>query len=117
MTEEILREVAMSEDNEKATSECALTWAHRLDMQRAQKIALNSVMEAKEFDVIQQNTKKHKCETVESDKCKYCVTGLAPQQYLACVKICGEYGKAIHFKVVCRSSQRQQGKPGDLEVG
>ena len=36
----------------EATSECVLTWAHRLAAQMAQRSALNNIKEAKEFDTI-----------------------------------------------------------------
>ena len=69
MNDEILRKVAMLEDIEEAYSECVLTWRHRVEVQRVQKIVLSSMKEAKEFDAIWQNTKiKHKCETMCNDK-------------------------------------------------
>ena len=57
MTDELLRVVTMLEDIEKATSEQVLTWAHRVKVQRAQRIALSSIKEAIKFDAIWQSTR------------------------------------------------------------
>ena len=56
MTDEILREVAILEDIEEAIRKHMLTLAHRVEVQSSQMIALNSIIEAKELDAIQQNT-------------------------------------------------------------
>ena len=92
MADGILKEAAMLEEIEEATNDCVLTWAQSGEW--AQKVVLNSIKEAKEFDVIWQNTQIHECETKCSDKCKYCRTGYAPLQFPSYWKKCRECGKA-----------------------
>ena len=72
---EILTEVTTKENIEEATSECILSQVCRVQVQRAHRSALNSINEAKDFEAIWQNTKKHTHETSHNDKCKYCWTG------------------------------------------
>ena len=81
-----------------------LPWACRVKVQRAQRGALNSSKNDKDFDAIQHNTQKHAHETLHFDKCKYFGTGHMPQQCPANGKKCG--GNVV--KMFCRSSQRQQ---------
>ena len=77
MTDEILSKVAMLEDIREATSECILTWVCRAEMQRTKRIVLNSIMEAKESDLVKYQ--KRECETMHSDRYRYFGTGHAPQ--------------------------------------
>ena len=84
ITSEILNEVSTLENIEYATSERVLLWAQREEVQRVQKVALNNIKEAKEFDSVRPNTPKHDNEThnklKEVDNCKYCWTGYLPRQ-------------------------------------
>ena len=43
MIDEILKDVATLQDIKDAMSECVLLWAHRLEVQRAQNLALNNI--------------------------------------------------------------------------
>ena len=56
MNNEILMEVTTLENIEEATSKYFLNWVHRVEMQRAQRSALNSIMESKDFGSLWQNT-------------------------------------------------------------
>ena len=64
MTDEILKEVAMLEDIEEATSDPIFTWVHRVEVQSAERIVLSSIKDAEELDAIWKYAKKHKCETM-----------------------------------------------------
>ena len=88
LTDEILREVAMQEDIEEATSDCIFTWACRVKVQRAKSIVLDSIKEAKGFDAIQQNARNCECEIMHSAKCRYCRTGHPAKQWPAYGKKC-----------------------------
>ena len=61
MTEDILRELATLEDIEEATTEHVLTWACRVEVQRTQGIALNTIMETKEYGKILKNMNARQC--------------------------------------------------------
>ena len=52
MVDEILKEVATSEDTEDARSEQILLWVHGVEAQMAQKSALNEIKEAKYHDIL-----------------------------------------------------------------
>ena len=56
MVDRILSEVAIVKDIEDATSICVLAWAHRVEVQRAQKSVLHEIQEAKAFDIIKWHT-------------------------------------------------------------
>ena len=109
MIDEILKEVAMLEDTEDATSECVLLWVHRVEEHRVQKSALNDIREAKGYDIISQNMQKQEHTITKmhrkQDKCKYCYTGQLPQQCPAHGKKCSGCGKQYHFRAVCKLMQ------------
>ena len=72
------------------------------------KSLLNNITETKDFDAIQQNSKKQVFGAPYGYKCKYCGTGDPPWPYPVYRKKHGECSKDVHLKVVCRSLQRQQ---------
>ena len=53
---EMLREVLTLEENDSATSERVLLGARRVE---EQKVALNNIKEAKEFDCVRHSAPKH----------------------------------------------------------
>ena len=55
-TDELLQGLTTLEEIAEATSECMLSWAYRVEAQRAKRIALSSIEEAKEFNAIWQKT-------------------------------------------------------------
>ena len=98
----------MLETIEEVTGECMLIWVHRAEVQMVQRSPLNSIKESKDFDAIWQNSHKWIDGASCSDMYKYCRIGHSPWQCQVCGKKCEECGKGNHFKVVFRSSQRQQ---------
>ena len=60
MLDEIIRELTTKNNDEQVTSECVLTWAKRIEVQRAQATVLNDTTELCQFDKIRvtQNQKK-----------------------------------------------------------
>ena len=60
MIDEILKEVAISEDTDDATRERVLLWAHKIEVQMAQKSALND-KKRQWFDIINYSSHKKKC--------------------------------------------------------
>ena len=60
MLGEILKELMASRSNDHITSGNVLTWAKRVEAQRAQADAMNSITEQKEFDKIKVSRTIHK---------------------------------------------------------
>ena len=58
MIDEILKEVATSEDIKDTIVKHVLLWAHRVEAQREQKSALNYIKEAKYFDIIRHSMQR-----------------------------------------------------------
>ena len=59
-------------------SKCILLWACKIEVQRAQKSALNDMEGGRDFDAGRQNMQReeHAVPRVcKKDKCKYCGTG------------------------------------------
>ena len=99
MINKILREVVTLEDIEDATSERMLIWALREEVQRALKVALGNIKEAKEFDAVRHSEAPiHK----KVENCKYYETGNVPRQCPAYGKKSEECGKPTHFNAVSR---------------
>ena len=69
---------------------------------RPQKIMLDNIEEAKEFDAVSHSALSHASETSKMKKgvanCKYCVTGHMLTQCPAHGKRCEEYGKSNHSR-------------------
>ena len=68
MISEILREVATLEDIEDGTSEKVLIWVQRMEAQRAQKLVLDNIKEAKEFDTKRYSVQRHANEAPKTQK-------------------------------------------------
>ena len=66
MLHELLREVSTFKDTEDATSMTVLLWAQRMGMQMEQKVELNNIKEAKEFDSVRHSEPKHYNETLRN---------------------------------------------------
>ena len=102
MINEILREVSTLEVIEFATMERVLLWAQRVEAQMAQKVVLNNIKEAKEFDFVRHSTPQHGSEDPKKqkrvDNCKCSGTGNLFRHCLAYGKQCRECGKPNHFK-------------------
>ena len=94
----------MLENTEEVTSECILTWACRVEAQRAQRNVLSSIKEAREFDAIWHNSQKiwdqaqGQMQVLWDKPCTEAVPWYREK-----------WGKANHFKMVCRFSLRQLG--------
>ena len=61
MTNKILRKITTLENIEEAMSECMLGWMHGVEVQRAQRNALNNIKEANDFDANWQKSQKLTC--------------------------------------------------------
>ena len=68
MVSEILREVPTLEDIKDATSGNLLLLTQRVEAQRTQKVALNNIKEAKEFDSVRYSRLKHDSEVHRKQK-------------------------------------------------
>ena len=88
-----------------------LSWAKRVEAQRAQSPIINSLTEAKEFDKLKVLTITHKdsprrhtqTKTPTKQTCRYCGHSHLQRQCLAYGKTYTECCKIGHFRVVCRS--------------
>ena len=65
MLDEIIRELTAKNRHEQGTSEGVLIWAKRIEVQRAQAVILNNIMESHQFDKVNSHPKAKggQCET------------------------------------------------------
>ena len=68
MLGEIIKELTKVHENEEITSENVLSWAKRVEVQRAQSTIMNSLMEAKKFDEL--NALKMYTRKAQEDTCR-----------------------------------------------
>ena len=52
MLEEIIKELTTTKDGDQITSEGVLAWAKRVEVQRAQAVVLNTIMESRHLDKV-----------------------------------------------------------------
>ena len=103
----------VSRSNDHITSGSVLTWVKRVEAQRAQADAMNSITEQKEFDKIKVSRaiskESSKTQAQSSNQvqqpCRYCSSFHQPRQCMACGKVCMECYNASHFQRVCRSKK------------
>ena len=80
MLTEIIREPNKNDESTMIPSECVLTWAKRVEAQRAQEAVINGLHEVKNFDMIQQKDEGKQRQTKLATPvkqpirriCKYC---------------------------------------------
>ena len=111
MLVEIIKELITIRGNNTVSSEITLTWAKRIEAQRAQAAVMSAITETKEFYKIR--VAKHACKdnsrgpmqssTPLGQTCRYCSSTHPPRQCLAYGKMCMECSKMGHLKKLCRS--------------
>ena len=111
MLVEIIREVTKCDENTNIHSENVLTWAKRVEAQRAQTAVISSLNERKCFDAIVQKDVRHTDKKPTTNtftkwrRCKYCGQEHKLRQCLAYGKRYDKCDKLNHFKDVCRSAR------------
>ena len=111
MLGEIIQELTKIHENEEITSENVLSWAKRVEVQRAQSAIMNSLTDIKEFNKLKVVKNMHKdsprrptqTKILAKQMCKYCGNSHPQRQCLACEKRCTECSTIGHFRVVFRS--------------
>ena len=105
MLGEIIRELTKVNTGSVITSESVLAWPKRIEVQRAQAVAMDNLTEAKEFDKIKISKNMHKDNLRRSTqvitprklKCRYCWSSHLPRQCLVYGKMCTGCSKIGHF--------------------
>ena len=113
MLGEIIKELMVSRNNDHITSGKVQTWAKRVEEQRAQADAMNSITEDKESDRIKVSRtmckESPKSQAQSSNPvwqaCRYCSSPHQPRQCMAYGKVCTECNKTGHFWRVCQSKK------------
>ena len=114
MLGEIIRELTKAKGkNVTITSGNVLTWAKRVEAQRAQSVVISTRTEAKEFDKIKVAKYVHKdtykrttqTRTPMKQTYRYCSNTHSPRQCPVYGKMCLACNKIGHFQVVYRSKR------------
>ena len=111
MLGEIIRKCTKIHENEEIISKNVLSWAKRVEAQRAQSAIMNSLTEVKEFDKLKvvKNTYKDSPRRATQTKIpakemrRYCGNSHPLRQCPAYGKRFTECSKIGHFRVVCKS--------------
>ena len=115
MVEEMIRELTTLKDNSKVSSEWILLWAQEWRNRGCKMNCWTTSKNQKSLTGLEYTGKKHynngqwkgdgnKKGIIEN--WKYCGTGHLQRKCAAYGKMCNGYGKANHFKVVCKTMQR-----------
>ena len=115
MLGDIIKELTKICGNEEITSKNVLSWAKRVEVQRAQSAIVNSLTEVKEFDKLKVVRSAHgdshkrymQTKIPTKQTCKYCGSSHSLRQCPAYGKKCTYCSKIGHFRAVCRSSRAQ----------
>ena len=52
MLKEIIKELTITKDDDQITSKSMLTWAKRVEAQRAQAVVLDTIIQSRQFDKV-----------------------------------------------------------------
>ena len=118
ITSKIITEVIVLKDTSKVSIEHVLVWAQRVEVQRTQKAVLENIRDTKDFNLIrsdrqrpdQNSQQRHIVKQKIIENYRYSGMTHPQKQCLANGKICSRYGTVNHYKVVCRSIQKQSQK-------
>ena len=114
MMKVIIRELIIAKKENEITSEQALTWARRVEVQRSQKSTPRTNKANKKLTTVKEtNTKANmpdqaKLNTRETlVECMYCIKSQIPRRSPAHGKKCSRFRKVNHIKIVCRIKSKQ----------
>ena len=117
MMTEIIREQSTIQKTNEITSEQVLSWAIKVEVQRAQKLLTEATIDNKEFNAIKKHEKKKNDRDRKEmhNNCKYCGSTHKPSRCSAYGRSCSRCRRVNHLSGYAEARARQASKDGRRE--